>query len=249
MTTFKARASKAGELMTEPKTKPEKDNGLLSQTARTFVRDMWLKNNYNYEDVVMTHQMMKGLLCEHDAVALMNKYIPTKGYRSLNTHKVKESLENEYFTGSHDILLKVDDIVEDIKCPFTVDTFFNATITKLYYTQIQVYMDLTGAKKGRLVYCLVDTPESIVLELEKSIWFKYGANDDNTDYITKSKQIRHNHTPSRYIPEQQRIKFFEFERNDKWLDALKEQVLKARDFYDSLQLNQIDYSEIQKFNL
>jgi hypothetical protein len=244
---FKARASMAGLLMTEPRTKQAKENGELSESAKTFVRNAWLKNNFFYEDVVMTHPMMKGLLCEHDAVAMMNEFIPTDDYRSLNTHAIRQSLEDDYFTGSFDTMLKLDDVVEDIKCPFTVETYFNATLTKQYYTQVQVYMRLAGVTKGRLVYCLVDTPEPIVLELEKAIWFKYGANDDNTDYITKSQQIRHNHKPSTYIPAEQRIKYYEFERNDAWLDELIARVGKAQEFYDSLSLNQIDDSEVQQY--
>ena len=65
------RCSQLGKLMTEPKLKADKEAGLLSETTKTYIREIWLKNEYGYDEVVITDAMLKGLLCEQDAMQLV----------------------------------------------------------------------------------------------------------------------------------------------------------------------------------
>src|SRR5690606_8548337 len=76
--------------------------------------------------------------------------------------KNEKYFEDDYFTGSPDLIL--EDEVIDIKCSYDCFTFplFDTELpTKDYFYQVQVYMHLTGKKKARVVYLLLNTPETI----------------------------------------------------------------------------------------
>lgn len=242
------RASGAGALLTDPRSKADKEAGVLSETAKTFVEKSWLLDVLQYEEPLDTPEMMKGSMCEEASTHLISKVIPAS-YRKLNRGDDKIRLKNDFFTGTYDIDLKPENIVEDVKAAWTPKTFFNAKISKIYYTQIQVYMDLMNYDQGRVIYALVDTPESIILDLENRLFYKYGCDTENPSYLESCRMIRHMHTPSRYIPEQDRVKAFEIKRNQPYIDELKRRIPKAREYYSNLKLNQIDVKEIEKFTL
>ena len=69
---------------------------------------------------------------------------------------------DEYFTGEPDLI--VDGVVMDIKNSWDLWTFplFEKEIpTKDYYLSITgLYMYLLGLEKAKLIYVLLDTPES-----------------------------------------------------------------------------------------
>ena len=65
------RCSQLGQLMTEPKSKADKDAGNLSETAKTLMLEIFLWEKYGYKERVMTDAMMKGLLCEQDSMKLV----------------------------------------------------------------------------------------------------------------------------------------------------------------------------------
>jgi hypothetical protein len=66
---------------------------------------------------------------------------------------------DEHFNGTPDVI--TDEFVIDTKCSWDYVTFLDAItspINKDYEAQLQVYMHLTGLKKAKLVYVLLDTP-------------------------------------------------------------------------------------------
>jgi len=224
------RCSKLAPLMTEPKSKIDKEAGNLSQGAKTLVEDLWLKNNYGYDEDVVTDQIMKGILCEQDSIALAQEVL---GGEFRLTYK--KLISNDYLKGTPDIVLS--DCVEDIKTSFDIRTFFRAELTDDYYLQLQGYMALTGKKKARLIYCLVDTPDDIIIEQQKRVWFKFAGREDNPDYQRISEQIAFNHKVSDRIPAKDRIKVFEFSYDAELIEKLYRQIEKARIYYDTLKLN------------
>lgn len=224
------RCSKLAALMTEPKTKAAKEAGELSETAKTFVEEMWLRDTYGFNEPVMTDEMMKGLICEQDAVALAQKVLGGE-FRIKNT----EHFRNEYICGTPDIILKQSDYVEDMKTSWNLKTFFNAELEKAYYWQAIGYMALTGKRKYRLIYCLVNTPGEIVSELIKRVWFKFGCDDTNETYNQMADQIERNHKFDD-IPTEKRIKVFEFDFSQDDYDKLICHIEKARIYYNSLSL-------------
>lgn len=175
---FKIRASSAGKLMTNPRNKTE----LISETTKTYIYDYLKEQIYGYRKEISNKYVDKGLLMEDEAI--------DKAIELLDLPfalKNEKSFENDYFTGTPDII--IEGIVYDIKCSWDCFTFpfFETEIpTKDYYYQLQVYMNLLGLKKACLVYVLLNTPENISNwetpknydDLEK----KYRIKSYNIDY-------------------------------------------------------------------
>lgn len=215
----------------------------FGDTAKTMIKQMWLYDQYNYKDIVITDELIKGNYCEEDAIGLVSNLIPEKEYRIQNN----ERFSNDFFQGKPDVLLKSIDLVEDQKTCFDKRTFMNTTsLNPLYYGQGQVYMDLTGLNRFRVNYCLVTTPEVLRFKMLKKYYYKllFGKDengDDRLDPIYEEivEQIEANHSVED-VPFEKRLKSFEFEKDEKYLSKLKDRVLKARKYYNTLSIDMID---------
>jgi hypothetical protein len=223
------RCSGAGSLLTEPRTNADKLAGKLSETAKTFVEDMWLFNTYGFKEQVKTDAMDKGNECEQDSMALVQDVLGGPFRSRFNT-----KLQNDYVIGTPDIVL--DDAVEDIKTSWNLKTYFNAEPTTMYTTQAQCYMWLTGKKNYRLIYCLVPTPQHLVSNEMQKLSYKFGGNYDNPDYISECQQIQRNNDLINEIPKADRVKVFEFAYDEAVIEKLKGQIEKARLYYSQLKL-------------
>lgn len=152
MREFKLRASKAGAVMTNPKEKKD----LISKTTLSYVEE-WLKSElYGHERDVKSKYIDKGNEKEDEAIDKAIEWLDL-GFILKN----EESFEDEFFTGTPDIILENE--VLDIKCSwdcFTFPLFEDEIPTIGYYYQLQVYMHLTGKKKARLVYVLLNDPHN-----------------------------------------------------------------------------------------
>ena len=225
-------------LLTEPKSKADKDAGLLSETAKTLVKDLWLKNTYGYRERIMTDEMYKGLICEQDSIGLVSEVLGNTSFR----RKYVGKIQNDYIIGTPDVLVESEDCIEDVKTSYNLRTFMNAELTPTYYTQGQCYMWLTGKKHYRLIYCLVPTPSEIIQgELIRMSYKYYNIdksipNIENKDYIEACEQLEHNNSLILTLPKEQRVKVFEFDYNEDHIDKLRLQIDKARIFYNSLKL-------------
>jgi len=155
------RSSSAGALLTEPKSKAAKEAGELGETAKTLVLNMWLQHKFGYCEDVLTDEMLKGIICEQENMALVQKVL--KGEFRV---AYKKNISNDFITGTPDIVLQKEDCVEDIKSSSNLRTFVEAQPNKIYETQAQCYMELTGKKNFRLIYCLCKTPESIIQSMK-----------------------------------------------------------------------------------
>lgn len=230
---FLIRASQLGQLMTDPKTKADKEAGKLSETAKTMVESIWLNDKFGYKEHTVTDEMMKGLLCEQDSMALVQEVLGGE-FRVKN----EERKENGYVIGTADVVLKKQDFIEDLKSSYNLRTFFNAEFKErdAYWWQGQAYMWLWGKKNYRLIYTLVPTPEAYILEQKKKFWYKFNCDETNEDYIEISMQIDRNNELISEIPPQQRIKAFEFGIDMDAIHQITVQYDKALNYYNSLSL-------------
>ena len=223
------RCSGTGALMTEPKLKSDKDAGNLSETAKTFVQDKWLFDTFGFAESIKNQYMDKGNECEQDSMDLVTQVLEG-GFRS----RYNTKLQNDYVIGTPDIVLQ--DCVEDIKTSWNLKTFFNAELSKMYFAQAQCYMWLTGKEKYRLIYSLVPTPQSMVLNECEKLVYKYGKNYDNEDYIAECQQIQQNNDLIKEIPTEKRVKVFAFDYEPEYIETLKNKIEKAREYYNTLKL-------------
>ena len=150
METFKCRASAGGMLMTNPKSKNEE----LSKTTITYLQE-WIKEQiYGVRKSIENKYLSKGIEMEDEAIDRAIEWLDLPF-----AIKNKKRFEDDYFTGEPDLI--VGDTVLDIKNSWDCFTFplFDSEIpTKDYFFQLQIYMHLTGLKKAKLVYVLLNTP-------------------------------------------------------------------------------------------
>ena len=186
---FKARASAAGSLMVSPRSKTE----TISKTTQSYLQD-WVKEHiYGVRKQIKSKYIDKGLTNEDYAIDQAIKMLDLPFVL-----KNSESFEDDYFTGTPDIV--TDSEVLDIKCSwdcFTFPLFAEEIPTDDYFYQLQVYMHLTGRKSARLVYVLTDTP----YELQWGEMVSY----EHVAYKFKIKTFRVEYQPEIIEQLQQRV--------------------------------------------
>lgn len=180
MESFKIRASASSNLIPNARAKGE----VLSQQTKTYAQT-WLKECiYGVKNEFSSKYTEKGLLLEDLAIDKAISWLDIPF-----ALKNEKYFEDDYFTGSPDLIL--DDEVIDIKCSYDCFTFplFDSELpTKDYFYQVQVYMHLTGKKKARVVYLLLNTPETI------ESW-KAKHDYDNIDKKYRIKYFKVNYDP------------------------------------------------------
>lgn len=197
---FKCRASAAGKLATNPRSKTE----TLSENTKTFAKEWLIEQIYGYRKEIKSKYLDKGNQLEDVAIDKAIEWLDLKF-----ALKNEKSFEDDFFTGTPDLILENE--VIDIKISYDCFTFplFESEIpTKDYFYQVQVYMHLTGKKKARVVYLLLNTPENI------APW------EEPKDYENQ--------------PKEHRIKAFEFEYQPEVIELLKNRVIETRNFLKSL---------------
>lgn len=152
MEKFKIRASAAGVLMTNPRTKSE----TIAKTVKTFLHD-WVKESiYGVRRDFSNKYTEKGLMYEGIAIEKAIEWLDLPF-----AIKNKKRYSDDFFTGEPDLVLR--DSIIDIKCSWdcwTFPLFENEIPTDDYFYQVQVYMHLVGKKKASVIYVLLNTPET-----------------------------------------------------------------------------------------
>lgn len=214
--------------------KKEKAPFKFGETSMTLIRENWLYKNYGVKKVFVTDQTQKGNLCEEDSCQLLTEIYPEFGFRVKN----KKTFENEFFTGTPDLLPPRTDVVEDIKTCYDIFTFDKKGIDSIsetvYKIQALVYMALTGRKTFYLRYCLVNTPVVFVDREVNRMFNKF--NREETDEFRKIEaQIRANHNYD-HIPATERVKSIKMDWDQDLYDKLVSRVKLARKEFDKCKL-------------
>jgi len=208
---FKIRCSAIGQIMTNSRTK-----GQLSKTAQSYV-ETWIKEQiYKRRKVVTTKYMDKGNMVEDESISFAGRVL------NADISKNEQRYENELLVGTPDVI--TEDYVIDVKnswdC-FTFPLFYENVPNKDYFYQAQGYMALTGLSHYKLIYTLLDTPDSLI-ERE----FKYAS---ELDFDSFAKNYRYSE-----IDEAYRIRIFEIERDDDVIDAINGRVIECREYIKNL---------------
>jgi len=208
---FKIRCSCIGQIMTNSRTK-----GQLSKTAQSYV-ETWIKEQiYKRRKVITTKYMDKGNMVEDESISFAGRVL------NADITKNEQRYENELLIGTPDVI--TEDYVIDVKnswdC-FTFPLFYENVPNKDYFYQAQGYMALTGLSHYKLIYTLLDTPDSLI-ERE----FKYAS---ELDFDSFAKDYRYSK-----IDEAYRIRIFEIERDDDVIDAINGRVIECREYINNL---------------
>lgn len=220
--------SSLGLLMTDSRTKDP-----LGETCKAHLMECYVSKKYDrYKDVTNKY-IEKGLLAEEDSIDL---YSLVKGSYF---EKNKETIENEYFVGTPDLFvgtsIREAQIIIDLKTNWDIFTFFQVmhkSMDKKYYWQLQAYMDLTGAKIGKLVYCLVDTPLKLIEDEKRKLMYNMGVIDaeTNEEYQKACERIQKNGIYSLDIPKEERYIEFTIPRDQDRIEEAHERVKVCREF-------------------
>ena len=216
------RCSSLGKLMTEPRSKSE----VLSQTAKSYIEDLFNELEFGYRKEFSSRYTDKGLEMEDEAIQFASEQFDWE-FVVKNT----ERFTNDYITGEPDI--NTDSLLADIKCSWSLDTYpmFEAEMkNKDYYWQLQGYMWLTGKTEAELVYCLMNTPLQIVEDEVRRAHWKAGLIDEDID-LRHEVQTKHNYDN---IPSKLRVKRYIIERDEKAIEKIIDKVEIAREYYKML---------------
>ena len=231
MKQFKIRCSAIGQIMAEPKSKKDREAGLLGQTAKTYCEN-WLKEQlYGRRKEISSNKMEKGTIVEESSLdSLISEGVVPFSFKN------EKFFEDDFLTGTPDVLT---DKVIDLKNSWDAFSFplFETEITnKVYMYQLQGYMSLTGLKSAELIYILSNTPADFV---DKEIFY---ATKDKVLSISETKEINdkikdyHNYDK---FDKKLRVKRFNLEFDENIIKKIHSQVEKCRNYINEL-LTQIN---------
>ena len=141
----------------------------LPEGAKTYIEELINQEVYKYKVPFSSKETEKGITVEDESIEVYNRLMFTN-YKKLNESDKYYSLEDEYSTGHPDLVQEDEQLVIDIKSSFTKKTFpkfpedgKNST----YDWQVKDYLRKLGWTKGKIVYVLSNTPESLLNEWDE----------------------------------------------------------------------------------
>lgn len=211
--------------MGEPKAKKDKEVGLLSKTAQSYCQEWKKEQIYSRRKEFTSKYTDKGNIMEDNSIDFIADQL---GLGMLI--KNEKFFSNDFMSGTPDLILK--DVVTDVKNSWDCFTFplFDALIDSDYYYQLQGYMELTGIKKAKLIYTLMNTPDHLIDKeayyYAKNNGFEEVDNDLLTEFYDKMTYDM--------IDPKYRIKVFDIEYSEEVINKIESQVIKCRQYIKTL---------------
>lgn len=146
------RCSSLAKLMTNPRNKSES----LSETAKSYIKQLAKENFYGYTSKIETKQMRKGTEYEMESIALVNSVW-------FGSNFVKNQLRETqgYISGHPDII--TDDSIIDIKTSWSLETFpALPEDADSYEWQVRGYMHLFNKPRAFVIFCMIDTDDELL---------------------------------------------------------------------------------------
>lgn len=210
----------------------------LSETAKSFIKKMWLKNEKGFYKELNSRPIEKGLVNEQDGLEMVSEI---EGDFFV---KNDERVYKNNITGECDVIIERDGkrIVKDIKCSWDAETFMNACLNSTYEYQGIAYMYLYDADEFHLHYCLTDCPEHLYQNEVWKLKNRFNIIDQDDPSIKPLfDQLRRNliysDNPSYTLDE--RVKTYVIKRDKEKEAALLAKIGPALEYYNSITLNGI----------
>lgn len=237
------RCFSLGNLMTEPRSLEDRKAGQLSDTCKRQLVQFYKDVKYGRPQNIKSKYITKGLGVEEDSLTLYSRV------KKIFFKKNTERLTNWHLTGLPDTYIgeairKAERVI-DVKSSWDLETFLivmTKPLDNLYYWQGQAYMYLTGAPTYTVAYCLVNTPDVLIMdEKRKLLWEMGGGTEENPDYIEACEKIDR---AMRFddIPMEERVIEFCFNRNDDDILAIGKRVVQCREWlqaFDAVRANTV----------
>ena len=146
------RCSSLAKLMTNPRNKSES----LSETAKSYIKQLAKENFYGYTSKIETKQMRKGTEYEMESIALVNSVW-------FGSNFIKNQLRETqgYLSGHPDII--TDDSIIDIKTSWSLESFpALPEDADSYEWQVRGYMHLFNKPRASVIFCMIDTDDELL---------------------------------------------------------------------------------------
>jgi hypothetical protein len=228
------RCSSLGHIMVGSKEKSDP----LGESCKAHLVDVFVSQKYGRQTEIVNKYVEKGLAVEEDAITLYSRVNKTMFFKN------DERLTNNFIQGEPDLFIGKEirraHTIIDVKSSWDLFTFNRVRtkpLNKLYYWQAQGYMALTGAKNYRLAYCLINTPEIMIQdEVRKMMWKMAVTTEDNPIFQEAREELEKS---MRYddIPMNERIIEFNFERNDRDIEAMYNKIGFCRKYLNGMNQN------------
>ena len=222
MKEFKIRCSAIGSIMTNARSKSE----TLSETTKKYCQEWAKEQIYNKKKQFSSKYTDKGNVVEDDSLDFVAEQL---GLGMLI--KNEELFTNDFLRGTPDAI--TNDFIIDVKnswdC-FTFPLFETEVPNKDYYYQAQGYMALTGVKKYKLIYTLMDTPKHLIEK--EAYWYCKNNGFDQLDediLADFTERMTFDNIEDKY-----RIKIFEIDYNEEVVNDIKERVNECRTYIKTL---------------
>jgi hypothetical protein len=169
-----------------------KDEINLSETAISYLIDIYTESLTGRRDEVSTRYMEKGIKVESNAINILSEL------HGIFYIKNEERKYNDFIQGECDIDSEDYDTIIDIKSSWDLYTFSpkrNKKLDKIYEWQLLAYMDLFSKRKSKIVFVLENTPNDIIEDECKRLLYKIGTGMKDSDlYKEACAEIRFNMT-------------------------------------------------------
>lgn len=220
-TNYKFRCSALGKLVSK--------SGKFTDGNKTYVQEVFAGEIHQTRKEVTSKYFEKGLFEEESGITILQNTL----YKNQLILKNKERKSNDFIHGEADCI--VNGTVYDIKNAWDAFTFENSELTHDYKWQLIGYAWLWNLNNAALFYCLNDTPEHLILDEEKKLFYRcnYGT-FENEDFIKDCEILRQKHTHS-HKPLEERFKIWDFKVTDEEKEQLVPAILNARKYLKELQ--------------
>lgn len=223
-------ASSTGKILTDSRTKDP-----LGETCKKHLMECWVEDTYGRSREFTNKYVEKGLACEEDSITLYSRMKKELYFKN------QEELSNEFLRGTPDII--TDDTVIDIKTSWSIHTFFEVlavAIKKDYLYQLHSYMALTGRRKAKLAYVLVNAPDFLLTREKDYLARNMGLidRDTNPDYLQGCEEIDKAMTFDD-IPLTDRYIELSIDYDQKEIHRIYDRVNICRGFMNSIELSRM----------
>jgi hypothetical protein len=217
---YKFRSSQIYRLLTQPKTKKDRETGKLSATTEMYLLELAVEAIYGRAKEIESDAMSKGIDQEQNAIELLSEMHQTEYAKNVM------QLENDYITGTPDIL----EPLIDIKIPKDIFSHCGKSgIPKVYEYQLYCYMILTQQTKGYIAYILANSPDWLIeKEFNKKSYYK---SEDTWQELEETIRKQHIFDD---IPLNKRIKIFELDYKKDVEYEIYNAVEKGRNYMNNL---------------
>ena len=199
----------------------------IPQGLKTHVEEKHKGKLYDSRKEFTSKMTNKGNRTEDEGISIIGKFF---GYEFAK--KNTKRYYNEWAHGEPDLLL-LNEVI-DLKSSYDEYSFplYKDVYDSLYYYQLQTYMWLTGRKKAKLIFLLVNADEKTLLDLTRQAMYQDKNFDKSHEEVFEEMVKRYGSFEDQ--PMHLRMRVYEFDYSQKVIDKIKSRVLLCREYWKEL---------------